>query len=79
MTKYSEVWYGNFRGGDPRNFKPDLEVCTEEEIARWKAACERWDHGDHVVCPEDRCGFMANPGKPRSGFGPGTYMMTWEE
>lgn len=31
--------YGSFMGGDPRDFSPDREACTPEEIAAWEAAC----------------------------------------
>jgi hypothetical protein len=30
--------YGFFHGGDPREFHPDYESCTEHEIAAWKQA-----------------------------------------
>lgn len=41
----SEVGYGYFPGGDPRDFSPDEESCTEKEIAAWKRACELVDQG----------------------------------
>lgn len=39
------ITYGYFLGGDPRNFTPDVECCTPEELAAHKAACEAWDRG----------------------------------
>lgn len=40
--------YGFFLGGDPRRFKPDDEMNSPEELARWRAACAAWDRGDHA-------------------------------
>lgn len=40
--------YGHFPGGDPRKFSPDEESNTPEEIAAWKAACEKWNAGEQV-------------------------------
>lgn len=40
--------YGYFLGGDPREFTPDFEVCTVEEIERHKADCEAWERGGQV-------------------------------
>jgi hypothetical protein len=34
-----ETVYGYFTGGDPRDFHPDFEDSTPEEIANWRAAC----------------------------------------
>lgn len=31
---------------DPRDFSPDPECCTPEEIAAHKAACEAWERGE---------------------------------
>jgi len=42
---YTDSTYGPFAGGDPRNFEPDEECCTPEEIAAWKSACAEWDAG----------------------------------
>lgn len=35
-----ESYYGYFNGGDPRDFHPDAEDCTPEELANHKKACE---------------------------------------
>lgn len=70
--KRKEHGYGFFPGGDPRRFSPDLECCTEEEIASHKAACERWEAGDATALPGscihgDGCIITL------SGFGLGSY------
>jgi hypothetical protein len=38
-----EPIYGYFGGGDPRDFHPDHECCSPEEIKRHKEACEAAD------------------------------------
>lgn len=38
--------YGGFYGGDPRRFFPDVECCSEEEIANYKAACAAFDDAE---------------------------------
>lgn len=40
--------YGHFLGGDPRQFRPDEECCTPEELVAHKAACEAWDAGNEI-------------------------------
>ena len=32
--------YGYYRGGDPNDFSPDLESCSEAEIQAWQRACK---------------------------------------
>lgn len=70
---YEAQGYGSFPGGDPRNFTPDEEVNTPEELAAWKAACEAWDRGDG----EDtgpQCQTMGDGSVVTgTGFGMGTY------
>jgi hypothetical protein len=46
--KYVDVQYGFFNGGDPRDFNPDLECCSEEEVARWHEAVSSWNIGARV-------------------------------
>lgn len=46
--EFEYTLYGNFMGGDPRDFVPDEEVCTPEEITAWAAACEEWNRGEGV-------------------------------
>jgi hypothetical protein len=43
--------YGYPISPDPRDFHPDEECCTPEEIANWKAACEAWERGDCKPVP----------------------------
>ena len=38
-----ESTYGAFHGGDPRDFHPDGECCTEEERENHRKACELWN------------------------------------
>ena len=46
------LWlYGHFTGTDPRDFFPDYELCTEEEIANWQADCEAWNKGEGKPAP----------------------------
>lgn len=40
-----EVGYGYFLGGDPRDFTPDEESCSAEEIENHKRACQLMDEG----------------------------------
>lgn len=42
IAQEKEVGYGYYHGGDPRNFIPDSESCTEKEIAAHKKVCEEW-------------------------------------
>lgn len=39
--------YGNFPGGDPREFTPDEECSTHEEREAHRLACEAWNRGEH--------------------------------
>lgn len=42
-----EQWeYGLFPGGDPRDFRPDPDTCTDEEIARWYRAYRAADRAE---------------------------------
>ena len=43
---HREQVYGTFMGGDPRNFAPDEDDNSPEEIARWKAACADFEAGN---------------------------------
>ena len=40
--------YGAFPGGDPREFCPDEECCTAEEMERYTADCAAWERGEGV-------------------------------
>lgn len=76
-----DVTYGLFPGGDPRDFLPDAEDCTPEEIAAWEAACAEWDRGEGT----DRgpgCATMGDSSAwTGTGFGIGTkvWHLTPEE
>ena len=74
MNEEEEITYGNFPGGDPRNFTPDEESCYPEEIEAWKIACREWDEGRGV----DRgpgCQFLGDGSVVTgTGFGVGTYI-----
>lgn len=45
-----ESVYGHYLGGDPRDFTPDRDCCTEAEIQAWGAACLAANAGQ--PCPE---------------------------
>lgn len=38
-----ESIYGFFHGGDPREFYPDAESCSESELANHRRACDLWN------------------------------------
>lgn len=66
--------YGFFCGGDPRDFVPDEESCSPEELAAHKKACEEADAEEKarkLSCPS---GWVA-PGihVTRAPFGIGSY------
>lgn len=70
---YESQGYGNFPGGDPRNFTPDEEVNTPEELTAWKAACEAWARGEgQDTGPQ--CQTMGDGSVVTgTGYGMGTY------
>jgi len=39
----TESCYGGFNGGNPNDFFPDPECCSEGEIKQHKEACELWN------------------------------------
>lgn len=64
---HTEGGYGFFHGGDPRNFFPDGECCSPQEIENHKRACELWDEAEArgetpepEACP---AGFMTTTGR----------------
>lgn len=79
------VTYGYFPGGDPRDFCPDPECCTPEELERHRLACEQWERGEkteherhhHTAMdlPDGRKVIASHPG----AFGLGTYSIRDEE
>jgi hypothetical protein len=64
--------YGFFHGGDPREFHPDYESCSPQEIADHKAACEAADRDEPKASLPCESGWVA-PGVHvlRSSFGIG--------
>ncbi len=74
-----EIMYGLFHGGDPRDFKPDEDACSPEEIESHRLACEEWNNGNQV----DRgpsCQTLGDGSSVMgSGFGIGTFYIEVEE
>lgn len=57
------IGYGLYNPSDPRDFTPDPESCTENELARWKDDCRKVDAGE----PVEHAGPI--------GWGLGTYII----
>lgn len=78
---YIERTYGPFRGGDPRDFEPDVELCTAEEIKAWGAACAEWAAGRGVDRGPGCQTFGDGSVVTGTGFGIGvnTWHLTREE
>lgn len=79
-----EYSYGNFGSGDPRDFTPDYEMCTEDEIASWKADLALVEAGNTVVCPPAGQWFYDKDGKPMMHilaprYGVGTIKYRFDE
>lgn len=78
-----EYGYGFFPGGDPRDFTPDYEMCSAEEIEAWKRDCEAWNKGEGTPAPppgfwtEFKDGTQMHVLAPR--YGMGTYRVRWED
>jgi hypothetical protein len=82
--KHIDVVYGFFTGGDPRDFKPDFECCTADEITRWKEACQKWNDGEQLNCPGSHINITDDDGKligfcTKATFGIGVYLYVWDE
>jgi hypothetical protein len=46
-TPHQDSGYGyGYRGIDPKKYHPDYECCSNEEIQRWKDACEVVNRGE---------------------------------
>lgn len=73
VGEFEGPMYGPFPGGDPREFTPDREDNTPEEVAAWEAACAEWDTGNGV----DRgpgCDYMGDgSARTGTGFGMGSW------
>lgn len=73
-----EPIYGFFPGGDPREFSPDHEVCTEAEIALHKEHCAAWDRGERTDVPVS--GWTdENTHVTRSAYGLGIYYVDFDD
>lgn len=70
-----ETVYGYYTGGDPRNFHPDDEACSDKEITEHRQACRLWDEADGTT-PE---GFDGNFGCSHAPFGVGVYTFESEQ
>jgi hypothetical protein len=85
---HQESGYGAFKGGDPRDFHPDHESCSDKEIANWKAACDQWcEAEDAGVAPGEietpSCCLRTDSGRVLAstrlgGFGIGVYTVEFE-
>ncbi len=47
--------YGGFHGGDPREFEPDEDSNTAEELQAWRDACAAWNEGRQEEYERARC------------------------
>jgi hypothetical protein len=76
-----DVVYGYFPGGDPREFTPDPECCTEEEMANYERACKLMDE-DKITSVDGRHHWpIEKDGEvighvTHAAFGLGTYTAT---
>lgn len=57
------IGYGLYNPADPRDFTPDPDSCTENELAQWKNDCRKADAGE----PVEHAGPI--------GWGLGTYII----
>lgn len=80
--KHSESTYGYYPGGDPRNFFPDNESCTSDELEAHRLACRAWDRGEqpdpggaHIALglPGEVIGWVT-----RAYYGVGIYSIEWD-
>ena len=81
---HQHVGYGGFKGGDPRDFTPDRECCSDEEIELWRACVQKWNEADangitlegealQTCC--DELGISGMGWR----FGIGTYVLEFEQ
>lgn len=73
-----EIGYGFFPGGDPRKFKPDEELCTEDEMKSWAVACAQWEIGNEVAVGSS-CIVAGGMIVTISTLGIGTYEFEWDD
>ena len=57
------IGYGLYNPADPRDFTPDPDFCTENELAQWKNDCRKAEAGEPIE--------HAGP----TGWGIGTYVI----
>lgn len=70
--------YGVFPGGDPRDFRPDEETNSPDQIQAWKDECAAWDRGEGVVRPPG-CATMGDGSVwTGTGLGLGVTTRTWD-
>ena len=72
------IGYGFFPGGDPRNFTPDEECCSPEEILSWETACAEWNKGNEVQVGAS-CVVASGMLITIAPFGIGTYQFDDDE
>ena len=74
---YPTAVYGTFMGGDPRDFTPDPESATPDEIARHKADCAAAEAGKLAHKVPDCVAHQTDEGTvfvTRSSYGLGVTM-----
>ncbi len=79
LNEFEGQSYGIFLGGDPRDFSPDTECCTPDEIARWEQACAEWEAGEGTDRGPGCATFGDGSAWTGSGFGVGTTTRTQPE
>lgn len=75
--RVEEYGYGGFLGGDPRDFQPDSECCSPEELAAHKEACALFDtaekEGRKIEELPCESGWVGNVHITKTRFGIGNY------
>lgn len=69
-----EQGYGNFPGGDPRDFTPDPECSTDEERAAHARDCDAMNAGGQALMPST-ARWENGSHWHESGYGLGTYVI----
>jgi len=67
------LYCAHFPGGDPRRFEPDPDGATEEEMDRWKAACEAAEERKGLAAIDAAVVWEPSALLHLSMFGPGVY------
>lgn len=49
-----DLLYGAPLVDDPRDYTPDMECCTPEEVATWDEACKKAEAGESVEVPRHK-------------------------